>query len=101
MPVSDYEVITVGTTPIGITDSKLRNSNGTYKWIKRAVFQVEGAGIRITRIDDVEPDNPSGVGLLIAAGTLFMVTGLEEILALKMIRSGDDNATVYVDLEQD
>ncbi len=100
MPVRTNEVITVSDTPIGITLSNLKNANGTSKWIKVGTFSVKSAGILLTRQEDVVPDVGANIGLEIPAGTVFRITGEDELVNLRMIKSGEDNAVVYVDLEQ-
>lgn len=93
-PGTAFETITVSSTPIGGTASKLtiNQAGGFRKRAQKAVLSVESQPIRF-RYDGTSPS--STVGHLLAAGDYFTVNGEDNVAALKMIATGTD-ATVQV-----
>lgn len=94
IPATDFESITVSTTAIGFTASKiLQNETGGFKRrCTKALFTVETNSIRF-RLDGTAPT--ATVGHLMAAGDSFLVTGDTNITNMKLIRQSAD-ATVMV-----
>lgn len=101
MPNVDFEVIPVLDTPIGITSSKLTNTDGSPKWIGRVLLAVEDAAIRMTLIKGTNPSNASKIGAVISAGTIININDEQDIINLRMIRAGAGAASVYVELGAD
>lgn len=86
-----FETITVSTTSVGLTASKVYPSDGIAA--KEAVVSVENASIRY-RADGTDPT--AAVGHPVASGQEIVLTGTANLAAFKAIRSGAADATLTV-----
>ena len=85
----DFETITVATTAIGLTASKLISSPKP----KRAYITVETAQCRF-RYDGTDPS--STVGHLLVPTSSILVEGYTQLNNIKFIRTGTTSATLQV-----
>ena len=94
-PAGDFESITVSTTAIGPTASKLliNQAGGVHKRAVRAFVTVETQSIRF-RFDGTDPT--SSVGHLLASGDFATIDGEQNVANLKFIRSGGSDGTAMV-----
>lgn len=95
MAFNDNEVLTVSSTPITLTSSKI-----TTGFPIGVTISVETAPIRLT-LTGVAPNNTTKNGIVLAAGTVFQITGKRDMTNLKMIKSGGTDASVSVLYEQE
>lgn len=93
----DYEAITVSTTAVGLTSTKVTPSDAANTPAHGKAFEVfisvETNGIRY-RIDGTDPT--ASEGHPVASGEAITITGYNNIRRLKMIRSGAADAAVKV-----
>ncbi len=87
----DYEQITVSSTAVGLTTSKIEPANGPRA--AKVLIYVSGAQIRF-RVDGTDPTSTSG--MVIDAGSYFEVIGYHDISNFKAIRTGSTDATLDV-----
>ncbi len=90
----DYESITVSSTAIGFTDSKLKPESSRYPG--RTLCTVESNSIRF-RYDGTSPTDAEGH--LVASGSTITIEGWESLMKFRMIRVTND-ATVKCTLER-
>lgn len=93
-PAGDFETITVSTTAIGFTASKLliNQAGGFHKRAVKAFLSIADGDIRV-RFDGTNPTNTVGHKFL--SGSDFTVIGDSDITKLRMIKdtaSGADAA---------
>ena len=99
-PVYNSETITVSSTAIGPTASKLQkaaadNFPSEQLQVKSAYVTVETASIRVA-FDSAVTVTASTNGHVFQAGDAFTVDGYDAIARLKMIRVTSTDATVRV-----
>lgn len=93
----DYETITVSTSVVGLTGSKIQPASG--RAASSAAITVEGANIRY-RLDGGEPV-AGGAGHLgydtsIAPTLVIWVYGTENLRNFRVVREGASDATLRV-----
>jgi hypothetical protein len=104
IPAVDHEAITVSTSALGLTASKLtafaaanaRDTDQSYVDIKRAhkvLITTETDKVRF-RLDGTDPTSATGHEL--AAGDSLEVAGFSNLSKLRFIRSGAADATLRV-----
>ena len=94
-PAGDFESVTVSTTAIGCTSTKIdiSQTGGFHKRAVKILCTVEDASIRI-RYDGTDPT--ASVGHLFSASDFFIIQGEQNISRLRMIRSGGTNGVVRI-----
>lgn len=95
--VYDTETITVSTTAISGTTSKVDNHSrvlGSQSKAAAAVLQATANGFYYT-LDGSTPSSSNGK--LVAAGEVLALAGYSKVKKLKMVRSGASDAVVHVD----
>jgi hypothetical protein len=91
----DYESITVSTTAIGVTASKLSPSNS--EKVKILTCSAETAQMRF-RIDGTDPT--SAEGHLIEIGDILTIGNYKDISLFKAIRTGGTNGVLKCTFER-
>lgn len=96
-PSYEFEKITVSTSAIGITATKVhkQSASAPTRDARFAVITVESQPIRY-RTDGTDPDATTGHAL--AATDILILDNFDDIRRLRMIRSGASDATVQVTL---
>ena len=89
----DYEAITVSTTAIGITVSKMKSS--LYGSCTGAFITVEGANIRF-RLDGTDPTTTEGHMLI--NGQNITLSSISDVGKFRAIRDDATDATLRVTL---
>lgn len=90
------EQLTVSTTALSGTTTKVDNHsriNGSVTKAAAAVVQAVANGVFYT-LDGSTPSSTNG--FLLAAGETLPLAGYQKVKALKMVRSGASDATVYI-----
>jgi len=92
--IRDFETITVSSTAIGFTATKIKPTTGDFKGMTavEAFFTVETAQIRF-RCDGTDPT--SSVGHLLSSGDSVTIRGKNNVNNFKAIRVSSD-ATIQV-----
>lgn len=89
-----YESITVSTSAVGLTASKIVPTSGPLRPAFEAFLTLEPTnGIRY-RLDGTDPTDTEGHPL--AGGGTVTITGTNNLKNFRMIRSGGADATVKV-----
>jgi hypothetical protein len=83
----DAEAITVSSTAIGFTASKVVHASNGSIHPREAIFRVETDEIRF-RLDGTDPD--ASTGHLASAGETIKITGEADIVAFRAIRVTND-----------
>jgi hypothetical protein len=93
-PAGDFEKLTISTTALGGTSSKLliNQAGGVHKRAVKAFVTVETNSIRV-RTDGVDPTSTDGH--LFASGSSFTISGEDDVRRMRMIRQSAD-ATVQI-----
>ncbi len=91
----DYEVVTVGTTIIGLSLSKIKPANGPYARMsaRAAMISSESGDLRF-RIDGGQPT--AGDGHYLVDGDTLVLSGAQALQQFKATRAGDTNCTLRV-----
>jgi len=92
----DYESITVSTSPIGFTASKLAPTSGNYanKHAEAVLITVEDGAIRF-RADGTNPSASEG-HILLAGDERYWYWGYHDLVNIKFIRKDAVDAKVKV-----
>lgn len=95
--VYDSETVTVSSSAISLTTSKVDNHSrvlGSQSKAAAAIIQPTANGFYYT-LDGSTPSSSNGA--VVAAGEVLALAGYGKIKKLKMIRSGASDAVVHVD----
>jgi hypothetical protein len=93
MRAYDYEEITVSTSAVGLTATKVNPGGSDPEKARAAVIVVKSQPINF-RVDGGDPTAGSGIGAV--AGDQISVVGLSNLSQFKAIRSGASDATLCV-----
>jgi hypothetical protein len=94
---NSYEAITVGSTAVGFTASKITPTTGDWKNqdCQVAEFRVETDQIRY-RLDGADPTSVAGSGTLVNVGDIVTIRGTNNIKRFRAIRvTADATITVH------
>ncbi|MBM4285815.1 MAG: hypothetical protein FJ128_11300 [Deltaproteobacteria bacterium] len=91
----DYEVITVSTTAVGLTGTKIRPTSGTFKGLtaQAVLVSLDNGDVRF-RIDGGLPTASNGHSL--TSGDTLVLNGSQSLLNFRAIRQGDTNGILRV-----
>ncbi len=92
----NYEVLTVGSTQISLTKSKITPTSGSLAGMSAymALMSLEGGEIRF-RIDGLGSPTQTN-GHVMTDGDCLVLTGTQALNQFRAIRSGDANGTLRV-----
>ena len=85
----DYEAITVSSTPVGLTATKIQPAGGRKR--RGAVIHIATNACRY-RLDPEAHHLSTTTGIVVAAGDEFTVDGHNNLSQLRLIASATDGA---------
>jgi hypothetical protein len=92
----NFELLTVGTTPVAFSGSKINPTSGSYAGMsaKAVLVSAEGGDIRF-RVDGTgSPSSTSGH--VMTSGDVLLISGTQAIVQFRAIRLGTSNVTMQV-----
>jgi hypothetical protein len=92
----NYEVLTVGTTTVSLSKSKITPSSGSFAGMsaQMALVSLEGGNIRFRVDGQALPTQTNGH--LLTDGDTLVLAGSQALNQFRAVRAGDTNGTLRV-----